>query len=695
MTTLHLVEASELDRRAYADTLADILKRLGDHDQAADLETIEIFSQLRREVAAQIAELTDSPSAALYQRTLEGLDESMTTFANRWGLRFDILQQAGFNMGTELAVNPLEAGLDQTGVFDLLRGGPTTDQLRILTLFRTDLVGGLTDDLHRRIRMEVTGVAAGAKTASQAADAIGRNLTDRNHFSTIAHRARAIIATEVGRAQSLGTQAAQTEAARIVPGLRKSWLNAHLPGARQSHLEAEARYREGGPVGPIEVDEPYAVAGRDAMYPRDPSLPASETVHCHCVSISVMVEGLVTPAPVDPANPEPPPLTPADRLRQEEQIANLSPREAENRTRFDRLREPMVKPAGWDQMTKTKQLAWLEAQMEADFPIGVEFRDRAIIRRTETTTTPTGRKRRRTVTEYAPLTKGADLPTTFDLKDLNPEAAFASMNALRPLAVAFPEVAEHLTYVGSYRGVKGQPWKFRRGGMFNGEYAHASTDGRRIGLNPSHYTSLDTLADLTEGDWRTGFHPTAGVDSVIVHEFGHHVDNWIARNAGKSLLPADTVNGFGALGATMSEFRFAFTNPTRGGLPGYNELSRYATRNPAEGWAESFEAWWKRSNDVEWIGDSRSVFGPRIIRGARPIDSETYGENAETWLSRLDRFMGILTGTRLDNLPSHLDLPDVRDLSAAGRADFWRIHDQLLDDLGGPFGPYTHKSGEQ
>lgn len=301
---VRLREASELDRVAYRARLRRILDSIDNLNDTADRDTIALFAELRRNVVAHIADLGDTPSATQYQRARAGIDETITAWAERFGVRTDELADQGFALGEELVTGPLA---DAGAVIDVAGLGVTTDQARILGQFRADLIGGVTDDLRRRITVEIAGVATGAATVSDAVKNIGRNLTDRNHFSTITHRARAIVVTEVGRAQALATQASQTKAAEQIPGLRKRWINAHLPGARTTHLAVESATAPGGDPGPIPIDGEFTVNGTKALYPRDPSLPASESVNCHCVSVTVITDTVLA----DPLAP----LTANDEAR--------------------------------------------------------------------------------------------------------------------------------------------------------------------------------------------------------------------------------------------------------------------------------------------------------------------------------------------------------------------------------------------
>mgnify|MGYP000426980793 CR=1 FL=1 len=724
LSPIRLTEAEPLDREAYRAALRETMNDLDRLNVKADRQVIDLFSGLRRQTQDIVSELGDTPSGPLYQRTLEGIDQSMTDFANRWGFDFESSQLDAFDLGADLTAGPLEAGYN----IDLLRLGPTTDQLRILAQFRTDLVGGVTTELSKRIKNEVAGVLVGARSFTDAAEAIGRNLTDRNHFSTMMHRARAILVTEIGRAQALSTQSTQEQAAEVLPGLRKRWLNAHLANPRQSHLAAEARYAENGIVGPIAIDEPYTIGGHKAMWPHDPSLPASESVHCHCVSISVLIEPGATPEPVDPADPDLIPLTDQDeeRLDDDPGVA-LTPRQIENRVRYERLEQPMKKPRNWSTMSNRKRLNFIEQQMEADFPIGEEYRSQVITQKRQRVPVTmrdgspvldlrTGKQRTRmtTIRETILKVKGSDLKTTFALTG-DPDLLFAEMNELRRMSMAFPEVAERLSYVGGYRGAKSLEWKVRSARQFAGEMAHASNDGRRLGLNPSFYTKPERITNAVRSSWSSGFHPVNDVPSNVVHEFGHLVENWLVRENNRSLITfGSRVDGFGSVGSIRNGLLDAFARVSRGdaltpgisGPGGYLQVSRYAAKNGAEGWAETFTSYWYRKNNIRWsTGGGRIpslsqrlstptaavVKVPAFVTGARPITGPLYGDAAETLIGRFTKFMDVLEGVRLQDLPSITTLFDTQEFRALSLADqitHLELRNQLIADLGGSFGPY-------
>lgn len=93
------------------------------------------------------------------------------------------------------------------------------------------------------------------------------------------YQARRVAVTEVLRAHSV----AREEAIQQSPSTdRKEWKHtgAHKNKPRPNHVAMDGQI--------VPKDEPFELHGRDGgmyypMYPRDPILPASESVNCHCI----------------------------------------------------------------------------------------------------------------------------------------------------------------------------------------------------------------------------------------------------------------------------------------------------------------------------------------------------------------------------------------------------------------------------
>lgn len=276
--------ADDINRANYRRQVLRLISESDRINRAEANRIVAMLNELRREIIGFLNDYPDAPSTITHQRTLQRVELALTRFSDTATAALRSAGEAaglrGIDMieGTVSVAVPIITRLD-TSVF---------------TSFSADLIQNLSATARTRINLELVAVLTGTQTPFQAARKIGRNLTSANHFTSIAHRARAIMVTELGRAEAIGTQAAQealvrrlTDANDPTP-VRKRWLNAHLPDARESHLEAERRYSRDGDIGPIPIDRLFKVAGQTALFPRDPSLTAAESVHCHCRSITVV-----------------------------------------------------------------------------------------------------------------------------------------------------------------------------------------------------------------------------------------------------------------------------------------------------------------------------------------------------------------------------------------------------------------------
>ncbi len=109
-------------------------------------------------------------------------------------------------------------------------------------------------------------------------EALARKIMDggwRNEY----YQARRVAVTEVLRAHSV----AREEALQQSPSTdRKEWRHtgAHKNKPRPNHVDMDGQI--------VPKDRPFVLKGKDGntyypMYPRDPILPASEAVNCHCI----------------------------------------------------------------------------------------------------------------------------------------------------------------------------------------------------------------------------------------------------------------------------------------------------------------------------------------------------------------------------------------------------------------------------
>ena len=265
------------ERKAYEQAISRLLGQRGRLDAQARRQLLDLLEQLRSRVVAELATATPGSRLAL-ERTRAAIDEAIRSFVNRWRIDLADLQGRGFDLGVAMAEQPVANLGVAVGVSAL-----TDDLLTVAQGFSADLISELAADVRKRINLELVSVATGVKTPVDAVQAIGTSLKDPSVFRTVGARAQAIVTTEVGRIQSLATQARLTQMSQTLPELKKRWVHSGVGNPpRPEHVAAGQRYSPDEVVGPIDVDADFKIGKYSAAYPRDPRLPASETVHCRC-----------------------------------------------------------------------------------------------------------------------------------------------------------------------------------------------------------------------------------------------------------------------------------------------------------------------------------------------------------------------------------------------------------------------------
>jgi hypothetical protein len=179
----------------------------------------------------------------------------------------------------------------------------------------------------------------------------------------------------------------------------------------------------------------------------------------------------------------------------------------------------------------------------------------------------------------------------FDFTGAHLETIDPTLRQFDVLAKQYPEVAKRLEYIGTYAGegapANPSPWK-------DTTYAHATRDGKIIAINPHFYGRPKALAESVRYSESTKWHPkgTTGVESVMTHEFGHQVDNWLqsvpSRFAGFNVVD---MGGNGLIRDTYLHWRYK-NKATKA-------LSAYAGKSVEEGFAEAFAAQYHGTDAVK------------------------------------------------------------------------------------------------
>ena len=135
--------------------------------------------------------------------------------------------------------------------------------------FVPSLITNMTSELHNKVRLELESSVLGTKSGRE----IAANITKLVGGYP---RAKVVMRTEMNRLHNLTRESRIKELAAKDPALGAMWLHRPSPNPRPAHtaLHGTVIYPAKG--------EKFDVNGHKAEGPHDPSLPAEETINCHC-----------------------------------------------------------------------------------------------------------------------------------------------------------------------------------------------------------------------------------------------------------------------------------------------------------------------------------------------------------------------------------------------------------------------------
>jgi len=234
------------------------------------------------------------------------------------------------------------------------------------------------------------------------------------------------------------------------------------------------------------------------------------------------------------------------------------------------------------------------------------------------------------------------------------------------LAKDFPEVSDRLEYVGTFRNYI--PNKAKTPGYSQKYFANkrrykwagkrrnwigfAVQDGYTIGLNPKYYGNYDFFKKSVSRLVNSGYHPLgcANPASILTHEWGHMVENWIRRDLG-NVAVAEYYAATDAVGLVRSTFQ-EFIDAWRLNSKARLSVSEYSMESMRETWAEAFSQVYHASNDVLPEFSRRvKYFLEEILdrsRWVKPVDAwyvirdQAAKDKIKYYLAEIRELLGIL-----------------------------------------------------
>ncbi len=261
------------------DELSDVL---ADEGYADAEDSVEVINAMQEEIAETLQNQTDDLVEALAAEQDSGWAAAQKKVS-------EMLD------GDDIAEQVQEAAADMF----------QTEVPKLATVYMQETDGDLVVDVIRqRTKSWIAswsqrlGQLMKINTHQQITDIIQRTIDQGESIETLTrkimdggwrnehYQARRVAVTEVLRAHSV----AREEAIQQSPSTdRKEWRHtgAHKNKPRPNHVDMDGQI--------VPKDKPFELQGRDGvvyhpMYPRDPILPASETVNCHCIHRGVAAD---------------------------------------------------------------------------------------------------------------------------------------------------------------------------------------------------------------------------------------------------------------------------------------------------------------------------------------------------------------------------------------------------------------------
>ena len=248
-------------------------------------EVSSILRSYRAEVVAQFVPVTDWQSHYLGE-VERSVRETMAAAANRLSGTW----RSAAVRATAIAFSSVDDPLTAIGLPVVTTPAPNIQQLAILNQIVPELIVDVTDDVTKQVRSLMRQAQMGGLSKTDLVTRIGnvvgplrpgRQRPPGTVFSKANVRARTILRTEMNRLHNLAKMQRAGQLSERYPGVGVKWIHNPSPQPRPRHerLHGTVIYPAKGEK--FHIGE-YLVDG-----PHDLSLPAEDTINCHCTLVVV------------------------------------------------------------------------------------------------------------------------------------------------------------------------------------------------------------------------------------------------------------------------------------------------------------------------------------------------------------------------------------------------------------------------
>jgi uncharacterized protein with gpF-like domain len=261
----------------FAAKVADLIAQSKNLSLYARKQVLELLDEARKKILVDLAGINPQSFTAAQLNVLKSsIDRAMDQFRAQATSTIEALEAKAFTLGGQTVAQPLVT----IGSESAALGQVSSYALSIVQGYTADLITGLSRDASAKLNSTIQRAFLGGQSINDIIAQIGQALDEGKGFtgifSAIGVRATTIALNEIGRVNSIASQARLEDAAQRHPDLQKQWHHlaiAKVP--RPGHIVADKQV--------VKVSQPFMVEGEALMYPRDPNGSPGNTINCHCM----------------------------------------------------------------------------------------------------------------------------------------------------------------------------------------------------------------------------------------------------------------------------------------------------------------------------------------------------------------------------------------------------------------------------
>lgn len=181
-----------------------------------------------------------------------------------------------------LAVENTAAMLKAQGIEPLPSAGSPVVNINAIMAAQTeavaDMITGVTEEFRTATRRDLRRALSGGLSVRDFERRLGSTLPGPGVFGTVAKRAEVIVRNETADAFQIASEVERKNLGESGFVFRKRWVTSRDGRVRPSHAALDGVT--------VDAEEDFLVGGFPAAYPKDPRLPAGESINCRCVVVT-------------------------------------------------------------------------------------------------------------------------------------------------------------------------------------------------------------------------------------------------------------------------------------------------------------------------------------------------------------------------------------------------------------------------